>query len=1163
MTEGQEQAIEQLREIVAASNGTVAIRTSPFETAKGDAALELSLECRGFEARPGGLRLRPRERVYIFIPAAFPFAVPQVLTPHKRFAGHPHVQWSQSLCLYRSKDTEWSPQDGMYGFMQRLEDWYRAGARNELDAEGAPLHPPVTYRAKDTPLIVPRADTPPIDEERGRLLGLAVLEQVRDKRIDITGWALLADPPKGLSAPVILLEKSLPWEFPTTIGELLDELQKAGVERESVLALLKIAALDNPADTPMRMVIGTPMRGVRGESRVQHLVAWELDTECSEVVRRLAGLNAKSEEDVQERVAIEKRFLDAVADREVRWCPILEARQEALQRRDAGAPMSWFSGKHVAVWGCGALGGHVALMLARAGIRKITLCDNGVVASGLLVRQPYNDRDIGYSKAAAIAVKLEMICPDLDVEVDTANLISGALSSGDWTKEADVVVDATASRLVQGRAELARREDCGHRVPVVSMVIDAKAERGKLTVAPAGFSGGSSDLTRKAKIVLSRDPTGEGFRRAFWPDEEPSLLQPEPGCSDPTFRGSAADSMALAGAMLNCAAMELGRESDEGAVHLMAAPHVQARDGAAAQPRVLRWEPDQTLLDEVSGYEVRLTASAWRSMSGWIADGARCCGKTAETGGVLFGERDDASRVLWVDDATGPPPDSTRSPEEFICGVEGVQEANAAKDEESGGSVRFVGMWHTHPDSEAFPSPRDVRGMKRILTESELSPKKALLLIVGGTGSDEVPEHLGASVFEREAFQNMIGEVGSTLVDVPGVARGSSASIGLALSGGGARAMAFHLGCLRALHDLGVLEDIRAISAVSGGSVLAALYAYSDGNFAEFELGVRRILRQGLQGRILRESLKPWNVLKSLGMLAGPGLIAALTGLTRGALTHGLGLVGLRDQGTSGWVDRLEPPFARSWSRTSAFEAVLERYLFPHLNLTSPRRSDLDVVFNATDLRTLSAMRFGSCESGCWRYGRVADNGSIPVAHAVACSAAFPFMLPAVDREYRFEKHGQVADQRVILTDGGVYDNLGVTCLEPGRDPDISYNVFPVDQIIACDAGAGLPSGRNRPFWWPSRMRRSFDSTYRQVQRGAQQRLHDHAAHGRLAGFIYAYLGTRERKLPYVPGDWVPRQNVMEYPTDFAPMSEKMIDRLSARGDRLIRLLFEHYAPQI
>ena len=51
--------------------------------------------------------------------------------------------------------------------------------------------------------------------------------------------------------------------------------------------------------------------------------------------------------------------------------------------------------------------------------------------------------------------------------------------------------------------------------------------------------------------------------------------------------------------------------------------------------------------------------------------------------------------------------------------------------------------------------------------------------------------------------------------------------IGLALSGGGSRAMAFHLGCLRALNDLGLLERVGVLSTISGGSLIGAYYAYT------------------------------------------------------------------------------------------------------------------------------------------------------------------------------------------------------------------------------------------------------------------------------------------------------------------------------------------------
>jgi len=51
--------------------------------------------------------------------------------------------------------------------------------------------------------------------------------------------------------------------------------------------------------------------------------------------------------------------------------------------------------------------------------------------------------------------------------------------------------------------------------------------------------------------------------------------------------------------------------------------------------------------------------------------------------------------------------------------------------------------------------------------------------------------------------------------------------IGLALSGGGFRASIFHLGVIRRLEELGIMHKVSVVSAVSGGSIIAAYYAYA------------------------------------------------------------------------------------------------------------------------------------------------------------------------------------------------------------------------------------------------------------------------------------------------------------------------------------------------
>ncbi|MBP6024521.1 patatin-like phospholipase family protein, partial [Ferruginibacter sp.] len=48
--------------------------------------------------------------------------------------------------------------------------------------------------------------------------------------------------------------------------------------------------------------------------------------------------------------------------------------------------------------------------------------------------------------------------------------------------------------------------------------------------------------------------------------------------------------------------------------------------------------------------------------------------------------------------------------------------------------------------------------------------------------------------------------------------------LGLALSGGGYRATAFHLGTLNKLHEMEILQQADVISTISGGSITGAYY---------------------------------------------------------------------------------------------------------------------------------------------------------------------------------------------------------------------------------------------------------------------------------------------------------------------------------------------------
>jgi len=261
-------------------------------------------------------------------------------------------------------------------------------------------------------------------------------------------------------------------------------------------------------------------------------------------------------------------------------------------------------------------------------------------------------------------------------------------------------------------------------------------------------------------------------------------------------------------------------------------------------------------------------------------------------------------------------------------------------------------------------------------------------------------------------------------------------------------------------------------------------------------------------------------------------------------------------------IAKQQPSWTRYPSRTDMLRNVLERDLFTRLSMTSPRRHDVEIVIGACELRTGSAFRFGNHRCGSWRLGDVVS-GDRSVAFSVAASAAYPIFLPALDRTWTFRRNGQETKQRIVLTDGGVYDNLGVQVLEPDRDPDVSLHTFPCEYLIVCNAGVGLESGESVPTGFFDRVQSSFALIHRRVQDASMRRLHQMRQTGAIRGFAMPYLGQRDERLPWKPGDLVERSQVVGYPTDFAAMSNDWIDRLSTRGEQLTRVLISNYLADL
>lgn len=352
-------------------------------------------------------------------------------------------------------------------------------------------------------------------------------------------------------------------------------------------------------------------------------------------------------------------------------------------------------------------------------------------------------------------------------------------------------------------------------------------------------------------------------------------------------------------------------------------------------------------------------------------------------------------------------------------------------------------------------------------------------------------------------------------------------AIGLALSGGGFRATAFGLGALRALHDRGVLDQVTVVSGISGGSLLTAMWAYGPENFDEFDAAVTTLLRKGLQGELISRALRPSRLARNLVSTTG-----ALLGRP------------LRSTRTDALVD-----------------AILARELGPK-NMKDVTHPGLDTMISATDLASGNAVRFGSAGSACSPYGVI--NGDVPVADAVASSAAFPAILPQLTRTYTFTRQDDQTqhEHTVRMTDGGVYDNLGLSALLPGRSKKYTHHVYDVPYLIAVDAGAGRTMSKPPNFMY-GRMKRTLEVAHTRAQDGTRARVHEAREAGSVKGQVFAYLGMRDDRLPVPVADLVPRERVFDYGTNFRAMKPADLDALSGRGEQLVRVLLSHYCPEL
>ena len=244
--------------------------------------------------------------------------------------------------------------------------------------------------------------------------------------------------------------------------------------------------------------------------------------------------------------------------------------------------------------------------------------------------------------------------------------------------------------------------------------------------------------------------------------------------------------------------------------------------------------------------------------------------------------------------------------------------------------------------------------------------------------------------------------------------------IALCLSGGGYRAMLFHLGALWRLNELGYLRKIERISSVSGGSITAAVLGFKWSKLSFDDSGVAQRFEDEVTEPIRKLAERTIDV-RSI--------------------------------------------FAGWFSRGSIAEKIRDTYrkcLFGDATLQNlpdkPR-----FVINSTNVQSGALWRFMKPYMADYRVGMI-KNPTIELATAAAASSACPPTLsPLVIRlnesDYTPDSGTDLQHKPyttdVVLTDGGVYDNLGL---------ETAWKRY--DTILVSDAGGKMqPEPKPKHGW--------------------------------------------------------------------------------------------------
>jgi len=380
-----------------------------------------------------GTRHHAQEEILVELRSGFPFDKPRVrpCTPDPLIAESLHREPGGAACLWRDDGTGWQPGIAAAELLDRTREWFTRCRESRWRDDERPGDLHLYYPSDRLQTMVAMGDDwqPSKDAPMGRF----GVWQTNDR------IAFVGDPQSGGGTPgpknknPVLTQLLVGNERVAEVGvwfRITQEPKRIATATEFVA--LVDAAADRPGATVEHMtgVLGSKIRGAKriyialgypGAGLDEHWLFLQCNVASREGKRWSTpdGLKALS--------------LDA--------CVTAPAAKSALLRR-IGDPAEAVAAKHVLVFGVGAIGSEVAILLAKTGLAKLSIVDSGRLTPANAIRHAAGLRYAGLLKTFAVEQEILGHAPYCAVEQHLETWKPDELAP--LVGAADLVIDATA-----------------------------------------------------------------------------------------------------------------------------------------------------------------------------------------------------------------------------------------------------------------------------------------------------------------------------------------------------------------------------------------------------------------------------------------------------------------------------------------------------------------------------------------------------------------------------------------------------------------------------------------------------------------------------------------------------------------------------------------------